>query len=89
MYHKRSPDSCSMDHPELLANLPDLRASAIPPMPDNENVEKKPLVTLNDLPPRTDAKGGSDTILRRDPPLPIPPPGFIVTPEDKKQQSGH
>ncbi len=42
---------------------------------------KKRRMEMRDLPPRKNARGG---ITRNDPPLPIPPPGFIVTPEDEK-----
>ncbi len=44
---------------------------------------KKTRVKMRDLLPRKNARGGSE-ITHNDPPLPIPPPGFIVAPADGK-----
>ncbi|HEX8280275.1 MAG TPA: hypothetical protein VF551_02765 [Chthoniobacterales bacterium] len=44
-------------------------------------VDKKRRVGLRDLPPRENPKGGGG-MMRSEPPLPIPPPGFVVTREN-------
>jgi hypothetical protein len=48
---------------------------------------KKTRVKVRDLPPLKAPKGGRSAILRNDPPLPIPPPGFIVNSHGEKDGS--
>jgi hypothetical protein len=46
------------------------------PMPKNEPTKKKPPLKLRDLPPKKEARGGG-LGFSKNPPFPIPPPGFI------------
>jgi hypothetical protein len=41
-----------------------------------EPTGKKPVLKLRDLPPKKEARGGA--LFSKNPPLPIPPPGFIA-----------
>jgi hypothetical protein len=42
----------------------------------NKSTGKKPVLKLRDLPPKKEARGGAFGF-SKNPPLPIPPPGFI------------
>jgi hypothetical protein len=50
-------------------------------MADKKSNEKKVVVKLPDLTPKKDAKGGGK-IPSRNPPLQIPPPGFVSSSEN-------
>ncbi len=50
-------------------------------MADNPSDVRKPRVKVEDLVPRKDACGGGGLRLN-EPPLPIPPPGFIKSHEN-------
>jgi hypothetical protein len=45
-------------------------------MPKHEPTKKKPPLKLRDLPPKKEARGGG-LGFSKNPPFPIPPPGFI------------
>jgi hypothetical protein len=53
--------------------------------PAKKRNAKKASASLRDLSPREDARGGGNGILRNEPPLPIPPPGFIISGAGDKQ----
>jgi len=49
-------------------------------MPDKDPIRKKPKIKLPDLTPKKDAQGGR-LGYSGNPPLRIPPPGFLSTPK--------
>ena len=59
-------------------------------MADASPRREKPRLKLPDLTPRKDARGGGHTVLHPEtPPLPIPPPGFVVRSEPNELSGDH
>jgi len=52
-----------------------------------KSIARKPGLNLPDIVPRKNPQGGHDArIYSKDPPLPIPPPGFITPSETAKSK---
>lgn len=52
----------------------------------DETTPKKPKPVTRDLTPRNDPKGGGTVGFSKKPRLPIPPPGFISSPQNEPTQ---
>jgi len=53
-----------------------------------EPTKKKRTIKLRDLPPKKDPQGGG-LGFARNPPLPIPPPGFFASSPTPESSNGH